>query len=178
MTETERRPVSATVATRVMLGSFSAGRAEPLHELIRAARTGNRAAISEVIELVRPGAWNAWPELRSAIVVAVPGHLPGPANRLLLDIADELAIIRGWHHVHDALRRISPSPEAKAGGPRDPSAVATTIAWESAPGSEAAIILLDDVLHTGATLRSCAASIRATGDDRQLVALVLAARNG
>jgi hypothetical protein len=172
----DRVPGSANVATRILLGTFSAGLADPLHVLVRAARTGDHVAVSEVIDRVRLVAWAAWPDIESAVVVAVPGHLPGPANPLILEVADELAVIRGWRHVRDALRRISPAPEAKAGGAHDAAADAATIAWEPAQGYEA-VVLLDDVVHTGATLRSCAASIRAAGDRRRLVAMALAARS-
>lgn len=143
---------------------------------MRAARAGDRAATAEVIDRVRRAALVAWPEIHSAVVVAVPGHRPGPANRLNLAVAGELAAIRGWRHVRDGLRRRRAVPEAKAGGPRDPSTDAATLEWVPA-GRDDAIVLLDDVIRTGLTLQACAASIRAAGDRRRLVALAIAARS-
>jgi predicted amidophosphoribosyltransferase len=143
--------------------------------LIRAARAGDRAAASEVIDRVRVVAWTVWPEIESAVVVAVPGHRTGPANQLNLEVASELALIRHWNHAPGTLRRWSPVQEAKAGGPRDVTTEAMTMAWVSA-GDDEAIILVDDVVRTGLTLRSCATSIRAAGDQRRIVGLCLAAR--
>lgn len=176
MSDVDHGPNPAAVATRILLGTFSADLADPLHALVRAARAGDPTALSDVIDRIRLVAWTAWPEIVSAVIVAVPGHRPGPANRLLLEVADELAVIRGWNHVRDALRRCRPAAEAKAGDPRDASADATTLEWVPARGG-AAIILLDDVVRTGTTLRACAESIRVAGDRRRLVALAVAARS-
>ena len=163
------------VPTAALLGTFSAHHDDPLHRLIRAARAGDRAAISEVIERVRVAAWTVWPEIKSAVVAAVPGHLPEPANRLNLEVASELALIRHWHHAPGTLRRWHRAPEAKAGGPRDVKADAATMQWVSA-GDDEAIVLVDDVVRTGLTLQSCATSIRSAGDHRQIVGLCIAAR--
>lgn len=174
---TDGRAVPPSPATRVLLGTFAADHVDPLHLLIRAARAGDRVAVSEVIDRVRGAAWTAWPEIESAVLVAVPGHRAGPPNRLNLEVASELALIRHWNHAPGTLRRTRRAPEAKAGGPRDAMADATTMEWVSAREDEA-IILVDDVVRTGLTLQSCATSIRAAGDHRRLVALALAARAG
>lgn len=176
MNEDDHEPNPAAVATRVLLGTFSADFADPLHALVRAARAGDRTALSEVVDRIRLVAWTIWPEIESAVIVGVPGHRPGPTNRLILEVAGELAVIRGWTHVRNRLRRCRSATEAKVGGPRDASADATTLEWVPAPGG-AAIILLDDVVRTGTTLRACAASIRVAGDRRRLVALAVAARS-
>jgi predicted amidophosphoribosyltransferase len=167
-------PASA-VTTRILLGTFAAGHADPLHLLIRAARAGDRVAVSEVIDRVRVVAWAAWPGIQSAVVVAVPGHRAGPANRLNLEVASELGLIRRWNHAPGALRRWRRAPEAKFGGARDAMAEATTMEWVSADGGEA-IILVDDVIRTGLTLQACAATVRASGDRRRIVGLAVAAR--
>jgi phosphoribosylpyrophosphate synthetase len=157
-----------------VLGSFPVGGADGLHELIRAARAGDPAAISDVLDHVRRAAPTVWPEIAAGVVVAVPGHLPGPAHPLLAAVSEEIAAVRGWRHVVGALRRHSPAPEGKAGGARAPAAEASTLEWRR-PERGRAIILVDDVVRTGATLQGCARCIRVAGDERTVVAIALAA---
>jgi phosphoribosylpyrophosphate synthetase len=163
------------VPTRILLGSFSADRADQLHDLLRVARAGDADAMSAILDRLRSAAPSVWPGIDGAVVLAVPGHLPGPANPLVLAVADDLAAARGWDHRRDALRRVRPSPQAKSGAARDAAAEAETLVWVPAPGGTA-IVLIDDVIRTGATLAACATAIRAAGDPRQVVAIVLAAR--
>lgn len=164
------------VPVRILLGSFAIGAADELHDLVRAAHGGNPEAVSAVVERVRPAARVVWPHVPQALVVPVPGHLPGPVHPLLQAVAAEIATVRGWHQAN-VLRRRSPGPEAKAGGDRDPEAEAATLEVRL-PTSRGAIVLVDDVVRTGASLRACAGAIRATGDDRVVVAVVLAAAKG
>jgi hypothetical protein len=164
------------IPVRILLGSFSIGAADELHDLVRAAHGGSPEAVSAVIECVRPAARSVWPHITEAFVVPVPGHLPGPVHPLLQAVSAEIATARGWHQ-SDVLRRRSPGPEAKAGGDRDPEAEATTLEVRR-PTSPAAIVLVDDVVRTGASLRACVGAIRATGDGRVVVAVVLAAATG
>jgi predicted amidophosphoribosyltransferase len=118
-----------------------------------------------------------WPEHPEAIVVPVPRHLPGPAHSLLTTVSREIATVRGWHEAEDALRRIGRAPEAKVGGTRDPEVEAATLEWR-VPSHDGVIVLIDDVVRTGATLRACAVAIRAAGDRRSVVAIAVAAAIG
>lgn len=173
MTDDARAARGVPIA--ILLGAISGALDDPVHALVRAARTGDAGALSTVIHQVRLAAPHLWPDIHSAVVAGVPGHRPGPANQLVLAVADELAGIRGWDHAPDALQRIRPAPEAKAGGPRDPQAEAATLEWVRAPRG-AAIVLVDDVRRSGSTLRACATTIHAAGDHRPIFAIAIAAR--
>ena len=163
------------IPTRILLETFSADHAAPLHDLLRTARTGDLKALSEILEQVRMADAPAWPGVERMLVVAVPGHRPGPANALVLAVAGALALAHGWDYGRDALRRIRPSPESKEGGARDAAGEAATLDWRAAPET-AAIVLVDDVIRTGTTLAACLTAIRAAGDVRPVFAAVLAAR--
>ena len=163
------------VPTQILLGSFSADRTEPLHDLLRAARAGDANAMWEVLERVRNATAPAWLAIDDAVLVAVPGHAPGPANPLVLAVADALAVAHDWDHQRDALRRVRLGPEGKTGAERDATAESSTIEWKPVRG-RAAIVLVDDVIRTGTTLDACLMAIRATGDLRPVFAMVIAAR--
>lgn len=164
---------SVHVPTAVLLGSFALESPDRLHDLIRAARTGDPEAIRAVLNGVRRAVKAAWPEITDATLVPVPGHVPGPVQGLVMATCEEIAAIRGWRVRTDALRRTRPAPEGKAGGAREPQTEATTLAWvDSTPGS--VIVLVDDVVRTASTMQACARAVRATGDERQLLSIALA----
>ena len=178
MTNESRPGQRVSVPTRVLLGSFSADRLDPLHDLLRAARTGDESALCAVLDRARNAAVAPWPGVDGAVVVAVPAHLPGPANPLVVAVADAVADVDRWEHRRDALRRIRPGPEGKSADARDARdawAEATTLVWAPAPGGTA-IVLVDDVVRTGTTLAACLLAIRAAGDLRPVLAAVLAER--
>lgn len=166
-------PVVHDVETRIVLGSFPVGSIGGLHDAVRAARTGNLAAVTDVLRRVRVAMPSVWPEVTAAVVVPVPGHLPGPPHPLLVAVCEAIAAVRGWHLATEALRRRTAAPEAKAGRTGDPGGEAATLGWRHPTPGEV-IVLVDDVVRTGATIRSCAEAVRLAGDERRVVAIALA----
>ena len=161
------------VPTVVLLGSFVLGTTDPLHDLIRAARMGDPKAMLKITGKIRRASRRVWPGITDAILVPVPRHMPGPAHELVRAACEEIAVARGWPVATDAVMRTRSAPEGKTGAARDPEAEATTLTWvASTPGS--AIVLVDDVVRTGSTIRACAMAVRASGDQRRVLAIALA----
>ena len=173
MIRSVERSVSAHVRTAILFGSFALDAPDPLHDLVRTARAGSPEAILEIVSGVRREVTALWPELSDATVVPVPRHVPGPAHGLVVAVCDAIADARGWRMAADSLRRTRPAPEGKVGGTRDPETEAATLTWDgSTPGP--VIVLVDDVVRSGATMNACVSAVRASGDERTLLAVALA----
>jgi predicted amidophosphoribosyltransferase len=157
-----------------VLGTFTARPADPLHDLIRAARDGDRTAAGHIIDGAREAAPRLLPGVTDAVVIPVPSHAVGTASLLVQAAAMAIARARGWWYAPASLRRRDPVAEAKAGGTRDVAAEAATIDW-IAPRQGRRIVLFDDVLRTGMSVRVCAEAIRSAGDPREVVAVAMAA---
>jgi hypothetical protein len=162
-----------TVPTWVVLGSFDASGLDPLHLLIRAARAGEPSAVREVLGRVRRSVGPVWPTIAQGAVVPVPGHRPDRIAPLVLSAAFEIADARHWIYAGEALRRRRPAPEAKTGPARDFETEVRTLAW-SPPSSGDTIVLVDDVVRTGTSIRVCSDVIRAAGDERPVLAIAIA----
>lgn len=169
-----QRPRPSPVPTWIVLGAFAAGHADPLHELIRGARDGDRTAAGRVIVGAREAAPLLLPGVTDAVVIPVPGHAVGTASPLVRAASMAIAQARGWWYAAASLRRRGPALEAKAGGARDIGMEATTLDWIP-PLRGGRIVLVDDVLRTGLTVRVCAEAIRSAGDPREVVAVAIAA---
>ena len=161
------------VPTRTVLGAFDPAGSDPLHDLVRAARRGEPAALRFVIHELRLAIPRMWPSI-DGVVVPVPGHLPGDPNQLVLTAARQVAEQRRWSFVDDALVRRLPAPEGKRATTRDVTAESDTLAWNPVQRG-GTVVLVDDVVRTGATLAACVDAVRRAGDVRPIVAIVLAA---
>lgn len=165
------------VPLAVLLGPFQAGQEDELHAQIRAARRGGPAAVEALLAGVAGAAPGAWPDLGSALVYAVPGHLPGGSSPLVEAAAATIAASRGWELHLQALMRLRPSPEGKLGSERIPALESLTlsvVATGSARGDRPeAIVLVDDVVRSGASLLACADAVRRSGDAGLIVAIVI-----
>lgn len=173
MTAFARAQATEAVPTDIVLGVFDPTRSDPLHDVIRAARLGQPDAVRLVMHELRSAVPSTWGSI-VGVVVPVPGHLPGPANRLVSAAARHIADLRGWTCADDALERRLPSTEGKGSTMRDVRAESETLAWRPARDGDT-IVLVDDVVRTGSTLAACVDAIRRAGDDRPIVAIVLAA---
>jgi hypothetical protein len=165
----------ANAGLHVLLGSFDRSASTGLHALIQSSRSGDPVAVHAVLERVRQVAGLPWPWLRPAVLVLIPSHLPNSTQPFLEAVAETLVALRGWQLATDGLVRIDRGPEAKSSRSRDPAVEASTLEWRHACPAAPAIVLLDDVYRTGATIEAARQAIARSGDSRPVLALVVAA---
>ena len=152
---------------------------DPGHDLLRAFRSGDPAAAARV-EAAARAALDALPDLAppGTLAVAVPGHLVGSRNAPCAALLRAIGPSQGWTVAPAGLlTRIADAPEGKRFGPRDAAAEAATLAWDAAlePADTGRILLVDDVVASGASLRAAAAAI--PGVWRERTALLAAFRS-
>jgi predicted amidophosphoribosyltransferase len=146
----------------IALGTFVAGDDSALHALIRRFRAGDPDAYRIALE----AAARALAEQRDSIprpglLVAVPAHSPSDARRPLDRLVSDLAAHGDWAAPKDPpLRRVLRVPEAKLGR-TDPASLAASLRW-TPPRQSGPIVLIDDVIRSGATIAACVTAIRAT----------------
>jgi hypothetical protein len=149
--------VSGPSRLRVIVGaSFDRAGASELHDLARAFRAGDDAAAEAVSAIILAGLAREAPELDAAVgvtLVPMAGHeartQSGRAERLAAALA---AAHLGWT-IQALIERIADAPRALDGGPRDPHAESATLRWSAVDG-DGAVVLVDDVVHTGASLEA------------------------
>ena len=163
-----------------LLGSFVRSRSvqdDPIHALIDRFRAGEAAAFAEVLRAGRAMLDRNEP-LHGPQVAAlvVPGH-DGTRQAGLVRLVAELTVTSGWT-VPDRglLIRHAHVPEAKQRQPRDATAELVSLRASPAtlPGTIETILLVDDVLASGGTIRACVAALRRDGWAGGVAALVLA----
>lgn len=170
-------PTGADVA--VALGAFDPRADDPdgLHALVRRFRAGDPDALEIACRAVAD-VLDRDPALRSAAIAAlvVPGH-DGPAGVALGELVARTARGAGWRLPGPrALVRVTPVPEAKRRPARDEQGELASLRWDGrlvTPGVTT-LLLVDDVVASGSTIRACVAALRRDGWAGPVRALVLA----
>ncbi|HYZ30202.1 MAG TPA: double zinc ribbon domain-containing protein [Thermoleophilaceae bacterium] len=147
----------------------------PAGALVRALKFGGRVAIADV--MAAQIAALAPPELLQGVVVPVPVH-PAHSRRRGVDHAAALARAlarRSRLPFADCLVRSGdPRPQVgrgRAARVRGPAgAISLRAGWTAPPER---VLLVDDVVTTGATLAACAGALREAGS-RQITTIVYA----
>lgn len=167
------------IEVQALLGTFDpADDADPVHHLVRRFRAGDPEAVARVLAAATE-ATAARPRLHgvSCAGVVVPGH-DGGFGESLVRLVRHLGATHGWSasrtHV---LERDASIEAAKLKRARDPEGEAAGIRLrrDAVPASVRTVVLIDDVLASGGTLRACVSALRREGWDGAIVAVVVAA---
>jgi hypothetical protein len=163
-----------------LLGSFDRSRPaqeDRVHALIGRFRGGDGAALAEVLR-----AGQAILEREEILrgpqtaLLVVPGH-DGTRQAGLVRLVAGLAVTFRWTVADPGLLiRHSPVGEAKHRPPRGPVAEVASLraAPATLPDAVDTILLVDDVLASGGTIRACVDALRRDGWAGAVAALVLA----
>jgi len=140
----------------IACASFRRDGPSELHDLARALRAGDEAALNAVVAIVLVGLAREAPELLAstdAVLVPMAGHLAGTVSGSAARLADRLcAEGPGWVTAPGP-ERLAEAPRAIDAGPRDPDAEAATLRWPVLPGG-GPVLLADDVVYSGASLEA------------------------
>jgi hypothetical protein len=154
-------------------GSFRRDRPSELHELARAARSGDPAALEAMAALVEGALTREAPELltaRDVALVPMAGHRAATASGPAAQLAERLGAGHPAWRIGVGPVRLADAPLARDADTRDPRAEASTIRWHEVTG-DGPVVIVDDVVRSGASLE--AAWLAAPPDIRgRLVALV------
>jgi ComF family protein len=148
----------------------------PLRQAVHRLKFSGERYLAEPLGEILAATWNHGP-LPADALVTVPLHPKHEAargyNQSLL-LARAAGARLGLPVIDDGLRRVRETPP-QMGLPREErlANVRGAFAWQSDRPCPARLVLVDDVMTTGATLAACAAALRQAGASH-INALVLA----